>query len=169
MSPMKPLVLILACGVLAGCAEEGDDLRAWMAQEARGMVGRIEPLPEIKSFPTVAYTQGEQIDPFRAKRIAPESRVRVGQGPDMTRPREPLESYPLESLKMVGTLMQEERQHALISVDGRIHQVAAGNYMGQDHGMITQVTEQAIVLTEIVEDINGDWTERDSRLLLQER
>jgi type IV pilus assembly protein PilP len=169
MMVSKRFALLLAPLLLVACADEGDDLRAWMAHEARGMVDRIEPLPDLKTFPTVSYSQGEEVDPFRASRIAPEARARMGQGPDMARPREPLEGFPLESLSMVGTLMQEERKHALIRVDGRIHQVAAGNYMGQDHGMITQVTEGAILLTEIVEDINGDWTERSSRLLLQER
>lgn len=166
---LKVVPLMAACLILAACAAEGDDLRAWMAEEAKGMKGGIPPLPEMKTFPTVAYAQAEKVDPFRASRIRPEARVRVGTGPDMTRPREPLEAFPLESLQMVGTIMQDERAHALISVAGRVHQVAVGNYMGQNHGMVGMITQSEVTLTEIVEDINGDWVERTSRLRLQER
>jgi type IV pilus assembly protein PilP len=164
------LVPVLALSlVLAGCADDGDDLRAWMKKEASGMAGKIQPLPEIKPFPVVNYVPGEQLDPFDTARIRPDLKARSGDGPDMTRPREPLEAFPLESMRMVGTLIQNDRSHALISVSGRVNQVAVGNYLGQDHGMVTRITESEVTLNEIVEDINGDWVERTSRMLLQER
>lgn len=169
MMETKRLSIITLCLLLTGCTTEQEDLRAWMAQESRSMVGKITPLPEIKSFPTVAYSQGDAVDPFRISRIQLETRTRVGTGPDMSRPREPLEAFPLESLRMVGTIMQDERAHALVNVGGKIHQVAVGNYLGQNHGMVGKVTETEIILNEIVEDINGDWVERVTRLLLQER
>lgn len=162
-------VLLGLCVLLGGCAEEGDDLRAWMNQEAATMVGRITPLPELKTFPVVRYEHADKIDPFATVRIRPELKAQKGEGPDMSRPREPLEAFPLESLAMVGTIRQEGRFHGLVSVAGRVHQVAVGNYMGQDHGMITRVEDAEITLNEIVEDLNGDWVERTSRLLLQER
>jgi len=169
MMGVKRISVVFGCVLLTACAQEGDDLRVWMGQEAKAVVGvKLKPLPEMKTFPQADYGQGDALDPFRAERIRPEKKMASGEGPDMNRPREPLEAYPLESLEMVGTLMQEAREHALIRVDGRLHQVAAGNYMGQDHGMITSIREEEIVLTEIVQDINGDWTERVSRLLLQE-
>ena len=169
MMNIKHLTIIAASLLLVGCEPEQDNLRTWMDQQARGMGGKITPLPEIKPFPTVAYTQGETVDPFRSSRIQLETRARVGTGPDMDRPREPLEAYPLESLKMVGTIMQEDREHALVTVDGKIHQVAVGHYLGQNHGVVGRVSEAEITINEIVEDINGDWIERVSRLLLQER
>lgn len=166
----KTLLPVALLGLLlGGCAEEGDDLRMWMANEAATMVGRIKPLPEVKPFPVVNYDQGTAVEPFSVSRIRLELKARSGDGPDMSRPREPLEAYPLESLHMVGALIQNNRSHALIGVSGRVHQVAVGNYMGQDHGMITKVTDSEVTLTEIVEDMNGDWVERTSRLLLQER
>lgn len=170
MNGLRLLLIAFAAFLLAACAPEQDDLNAWMAQETvRGVGVRIPPLPEIRDFPQVLYRQGEQLDPFRSARIRPETRMRVGGGPDMTRPREPLESFPLESLTMVGTMVQKQRVHALVLVDGRVHQVAVGNYLGQDHGVINAINESEISLTEIVEDINGDWVERTSRLMLQER
>ena len=162
-----PLIVLLL--LAAGCAEEGDDLRAWMNDEASRMVGRIAPLPELKPFDAVRYEQGGVVDPFQVSRVQPDMKTKTAGGPDMSRPREPLEAFPLESLAMVGTLFQGSRAHALVSVSGRVHQVAVGNYMGQDHGMITGITESEITLNEIVEDMQGDWVERTSRLLLQER
>ncbi|HLW04106.1 MAG TPA: pilus assembly protein PilP [Azoarcus sp.] len=166
---MKRIAVVLGCALLTACAQEGDDLRAWMKHEAKGLVGvKLEPLPEMQIFPTVQYEQGGEMDPFHVARIQPEQKMAGGEGPDMNRPREPLEAYPLESLTMVGTLMQGARAHALVSVDGRLHQIAVGNYLGQEHGLVTDVRETEIVLTEVVQDINGDWAERVSRLLLQE-
>jgi type IV pilus assembly protein PilP len=87
----------------------------------------------------------------------------------MDRRREPLESYPLESLHMVGVLMQGATIHALISVNNALHQVKVGNYMGQNFGVVTSITEHEVVLRELVEDAYGDWVERTSTLTLQER
>lgn len=169
MMKTERILLIGLSIFVVGCAAEGDDLRTWMEREASAMVGRIPPLPEIKPFPVVRYDQGDKVEPFAVSRIQPETRAASVGGPDMSRPREPLEAFPLESMNMVGSLMQNERAHALITVSGRIHQVAVGNYLGQDHGMITRVTESEVTLNEVVEDLNGDWVERTSRLLLQER
>jgi len=166
---MSRAALLSFCVLLAGCADEGDDLRAWMKQEASTMVGRIAPLPELKSFPVVRYEHADAIDPFATSRIRPELKAQKGDGPDMSRPREPLEAFPLESLNLVGTIRQDGRFHGLVAAAGRIHQVAVGNYMGQDHGMITSISETEITLNEIVEDMNGDWVERTSRVLLRER
>lgn len=54
-------------------------------------------------------------------------------------------------------------------MDNVIHQVRVGNYMGQDFGVVTAISETEVTLRELVEDVNGDWTERSSSLLLQEQ
>jgi len=158
-----------AVAFTAGCAPQGDDLDAWMAEQERHLVGSVDPLPEMSVFPIVAYQAEGELDPFRSARIEPDSAGSGAGAPDMTRPREPLEQYPLESLDMVGVLMQGERIHALIKVDGALHQVRVGNYMGQNHGLVTRITETQVTLNEIVEDAGGEWVERTSRLLLQEQ
>ena len=89
--------------------------------------------------------------------------------PDMDRRREPLESYPLESMQMVGILMQGRNTHALIKANNALHQVKVGNYMGQNFGVVTQITETEVTLRELVEDVYGDWVERITPLTLQER
>jgi type IV pilus assembly protein PilP len=118
----------------------------------------------------VAYggTQGD--DPFRSARMEPERRASSGAlRPDMDRRREPLESFPLESMQMVGILMQGRNTHALIKANNVLHQVKVGNYMGQDFGVVTQITENQVTLRELVEDVHGDWVERITPLTLQER
>ncbi|NLF54375.1 MAG: pilus assembly protein PilP [Thauera phenolivorans] len=146
-----------------------------MNEQAGGMRGAVKPLPEIKPFPVVDYGSAMLVEPFQADRIEPERQAaRGGLKPDLQRRREPLESFPLESLKMVGMLERGRASHALIQADAHIHQVRVGNHMGQNFGVVTAIGvnpmgETAVTLKELVEDINGDWVERTSSLLLQER
>lgn len=165
------LILVGACALLAGCAAENqDDLHAWMAEQAKTMRGAVKPTPELKPFPVVAYAGTQGDDPFRTARMEPERRASASSlRPDMDRRREPLESYPLESLQMVGVLMQGANTHALVRVNNTLHQVKVGNYLGQDFGVVTGITENEITLRELVEDVYGDWVERKSTLMLQER
>lgn len=168
---MKAFLILGACALLAGCAGGNqDDLQAWMAGQAKNLRGQVKPTPELKPFPVVAYAGAQGDDPFRAARMEPDRTASSGAlGPDMDRRREPLESYPLESLHMVGVLMQGVTIHALISVNNALHQVKVGNYMGQNFGVVTSITEHEVVLRELVEDAYGDWVERTSTLTLQER
>lgn len=164
------LMLMIVGGLtITGCSDDQEDIQGWMAEQERGMVGAVKPLPEMKTFPVVSYDAEGMVDPFAASRIAPTAREQTTGGPDLTRRREPLEAYPLESLSMVGVLMQGDIVQALISVDNVLHQVRAGNYMGQDFGVVTGISETEVTLKEIVEDINGDWVERGRTLLLREQ
>ena len=92
-----------------------------------------------------------------------------GLQPDLKRVREPLEAYPLENLKMVGTLSQQKQVFALIKTpDSNLFRVKQGNYLGQNFGLITEINEGSVKLKEIVQDSAGDWTERVSTLQLQD-
>ena len=166
---MKRILILVMSTLLVACAAEDEDIQSWMAEQERGMRGAVKPLPEVKPFPAVEYDADSLVEPFASSRIEPESRGTVTGGPDLERQREPLEAYPLESLTMVGVLMQDERVHALVKADQVLHQVRVGNYLGQNHGVVQSITEAEVTLNEIVEDINGDWVERTSRLLLQEQ
>ena len=86
----------------------------------------------------------------------------------MERRREPLEAFPLDALKMVGTLRKTGLGYALIQVDKTVYQAKVGNYIGQNFGMITRVSDTAVELKEIVQDASGEWTERKAQLELQE-
>jgi type IV pilus assembly protein PilP len=111
------------------------------------------------------------MDPFNPKKIEPEKRQKAGGGiqPDLNRRREPLEAYPLETLRMVGTLVQGNRVHALVQADKTLHQVKVGSYVGQNFGVITGISDTEVTLRELIQDASGDWVERTSTLQLQEK
>jgi type IV pilus assembly protein PilP len=153
-----------------GGGEHGD-LRQWMDEASRNLPRKVPPLPQVKPYEPVAYDAGNSIatNPFDASRAIPEQ-VKKGGGkqPDFDRPREPLEAYPLESLKYVGFLKftGAKPSHAVILADGSLHNVRAGNYLGQNFGVITKIDESEVTLKELVQDAEGDWIERVSSLLL---
>lgn len=136
----------------------------------QGSQGQDPPLPEVKIFPVAAYEAGDLLDPYNASKIEPERKAGSGGiKPDLERRKEPLEAYPLESLKMVGTLMKGKMVHALVQADKTLHQVKIGNYMGQNFGIITDINDSEIKLKELVPDSLGDYAERTSTLQLQEK
>jgi len=161
---------ILACVVLlAGCSDSGQgDIQVWMDEQAKGMRGAVKALPEIKPFPAIDYVGVNVDDPFRKGRMEVEKRASNNLRPNLDRRKEPLESYPLESLRMVGVLSQARNIHALVLADKSLHQVKVGNYMGQNFGVITNISDSDVTLKELVEDVHGDWVERISTLTLQE-
>jgi type IV pilus assembly protein PilP len=154
---------------LAGCGGDShQDLREWMAEQGKGAKGRLEPLPQIKPYEPFAYNAFDLPDPFKPRKIEPtkgDSRL----APDLTRRREPLESYPLESLSMVGTLEKNKVVFALVRTPERdVYQVRLGNHMGQNFGVVTGIGDTEVKLKELVQDSGGDWTERSSTLQLQQ-
>lgn len=168
---MKRALAIFACLILVACGnEEHQDLKQWMKDATKDLKSRVPPLPQIKEFPVVAYDAGDIVDPFRPSKIDPEKKAGGGGiQPDLNRRKEPLESYPLESLKMVGTIKKERMVYALIQADKNVHQVKIGNYMGQNFGIVTNITEAELMLRELVADSLGDYAERTSTLQLQEK
>ena len=165
---MKSWIFLLPA-LRVGCSSEQEDLQAWMAREQAGMKGQVKPLPEIKPFPQVDYSAFSSMDPFDQEKFVA-ARAAIGSArPDTNRQREPLESYALETLKMVGVLMKDDQSNALVDAGGSIYQVRVGNYVGQNFGVVTGISETEITLKELVEDLNGDWVERTSALYLQEQ
>ena len=159
---------VLALGVLlAGCGGEShQDLRAWMAEQGKGVKGKLEPLPQMKPYEPFTYNAFDLSDPFKPRKIEP-NRGSNRLAPDMARRKEPLESFPLESLNMVGSMQQGRSTFALVRTPERdVYQVRPGNYLGQDYGFVTAVTDGEIRIKELVQDSAGDWTERNSALQL---
>lgn len=171
---MRVFLPLLGAIFLAACGDsEHQDLKGWMAEASRDMHGRVQPIPEIKPFPIVSYDAGNLMEPFNAGKIVPEKRASGGGlQPDFDRPREPLEAYPLEALKMVGVVRKGSALHGLILVDNAVHQVRTGNHLGQSFGVITSITEAEMSIKELVQDPSGqtaDWVERLATLQLQEQ
>ncbi|MCZ7566009.1 MAG: pilus assembly protein PilP [Burkholderiales bacterium] len=174
---MKARILLAATAaalLLAACeGGEHSDLRAELDRLTRDLPRRVDPLPQVKPYQPVPYEAFDVADPFGPAKIelATKSAASGGGGalaPDLNRPKEPLEAYPLETLTMVGTLTRQKQSYALVKADTGLYRVRVGNYLGQNFGVITRITDSEITLRELIQDSAGDWAERESALLLQE-
>lgn len=170
---MKRLLMVVAACTLAGCANDQSELRAWM-QEVRANTRPVEErIEEPKRFAPFRYEDEAQADPFSPQKLAVvlESSQRPGSSglrPDLNRRREALEAFPLDTIRMVGRLVNGRRNHALLQVDKTVYQAHVGNYAGQNFGVITRISENEVQLQELVQDAAGDWVRRESTLRLQE-
>lgn len=167
------LVSLLAAAMFLGaCSRDMRELEAWTTEMNQRPAGRIEPLPEVKPYETYIYAAHDQRSPFTPDSVAARQ-VASGTGdglqPDFDRPREFLEEFPLDSLRMVGTILMQNEMYGLIrATDGSIHRVREGEYLGQNHGRISSINETRIDLTEIIPDGTGGWTERRAGIALSE-
>jgi type IV pilus assembly protein PilP len=166
---VAPLLL-----TLIGCADGGvQEVQTWMDEVRREARPSIQKLSEPKKFTPFIYTAKSEVDPYNPSKLAialakAKASSNSGFKPDLDRRREPLESYPLDNLKMVGTLQKAGLSYALLQVDKTVFQAKVGNYVGQNLGMITKITETEVDIKEIVQDAAGDWVERKATLELQE-
>ncbi len=172
---MRLLGLIVGVSVIAGCgSSEHDDIKKWMTDATKGMQGKVEKIEEPKKFVPFKYEAEKAVDPFNNSKIGQladdKKSATKGGGlkPDFDRPKEVLEAYPLENLKMVGMMKQKTLFFGIVKADTNLHRVKVGNYMGQSFGIITGITETEVTLKELVQDGGGDWVERVSTLQLQE-
>ena len=159
-------ILLAACG-----GDEHSDLKQELNNLSKDLRGKIGPLPVVKPYEPVPYQAFDMPDPFgpaKFELITKSSGSGGGLKPDLNRPKEPLESVPLETLKMVGVLQQSKQTFALVRADTSLYRVKVGNYLGQNFGLITKISENQVQLRELVQDAAGDWTERQSALQLQE-
>lgn len=167
-------LIFFASTLLHGCGSgEFEDLNRFVEESKQGLRGRVEPLPEIKQFEAFAYNAFDLPDPFRPRdlEVAGGGPVGGGPAPDMNRRKETLEAFPLESLKMVGTLERKRVRYALIRTpDNNLYKAKVGNYMGQNFGIVTAVSETVVTLKEVIQDpANGGWSERSASLQLLEQ
>jgi len=170
--------LVLACvAVLSGCVGSGEDeVRQWITEERAQAKSRVTPIAEPKQFKPEAYAADAQLEPFNPLKLTQALRRDSAQlasnaaliAPEMARRKEPLEAYPLDTIKMVGSLQKKGQPAALVTADKLLYQVTVGQYLGQSYGRITSINETAIQLREIVQDATGDWIERTTSLELQE-
>lgn len=169
MKTAFPIILAL---LLVGCGgEEFQDLRDFVKNAGTDMRGKVEPPPDIKPYEPFTYDNDANLpDPFKPRKQDARNANRVGQNqPNLNRPKEELEDFPLESLKMIGYLSQRGVGNAIIrSAEGKIYHIKAGNYIGLNFGQVVSVTETEVKIKEMVQDSVGDWTERESSMQLVE-
>lgn len=162
-------VVLLAAGLLAGCASDRRDLESWVADVRARPAPPLEPLPVMQQFETFEYNAQGMRDPF-AEPIVDRAGGGNGPRPDPERRRELLESVPLDSLDMVGTIGGETNMTALLMGPDRVvHRVGVGNYIGQSDGRVTRVLPDRIELVELVPDGAGGWLERQAAVALEDK
>ena len=162
-------VVIAMLGSLAACSGQGE-LQDWVAQVKARKGAPLPALPVVKTFETFIYQDQDKRDPFEPAPPQANSQNANGPHPDQNRPREPLEAFPLDSLKMVGTIGTKGSIEGLIKdPQGVIHQVRVGEYMGQNYGHVTQVTAGQVDLVEMVPNGSGGWMERDASVALGDK
>ena len=158
--------LMIVMVVLGGCSP-GNDLRQWVTQEKGKKGAPLEPLPVIKTFETFEYKDQELRDPFNVSAEEQDQSAANGPHPDQDRVREPLEVFPLDGLKMSGTLGLAKSIEGLVrDPDGVVHRVHTGNYLGQNYGRITGIGEDHIEIVELVPNGSGGWMERQATIAL---
>ena len=178
---LKSLPKLAAVGtliaLLSGCGGGLDDLRQYVDNIRSKPPGRIEPIPEFQPYQNFEYTSHDLRDPFKLVDFRrPEldedtlASLTSGLRPDIDRIKEPLEDFPLDTLRLKGTIDDKEgiKWGLIFAPDNTIHRVIEGNYMGQNHGRIISVSDQTIELTEIVPDGLGNYIERSSAVTLIE-
>lgn len=165
---MRLSVLFLSI-LLAGCEQdELADLKAFMAQAGQEGQHTLEPLPQLMQWEEFGFEPGEHLDPFTPRSMKA-SRSSGGIQPDMSRQKEYLEGFPLDALRMVGTLQQAGQRYALIRTpDGAVARIKKGNYMGQNYGLVIEISDAAVELREMIQDGAGEWSETKASMALQE-
>lgn len=162
-----PIVGLVAAGLLSGCGKGTDDLEAWVAELKAQKAPPIEPIPQMKQYEIFAYNGLGRRDPFSAP--LPSKGPGSGPQPDLNRNKEPLEEFPLDALRMVGTINSKGVVYALVRApDNVVHRVTVKNHLGQNYGEIVKIEESGISLLELVPDGFGGWVQRPATLALTE-
>jgi type IV pilus assembly protein PilP len=171
---VPPLIAL----VLGGCGgSEGDDLQRWMAEQRSQTRPKVAPIPEPKVFKPESYTLADTVEPFSKEKLTEALKRDSSQvaangalvAPELARRKEALESFPLDSMSMVGSMVRAGKTVALVKVNNLLYQVRQGDYLGQNFGRVTKINETEVALREIVQDAVGEWIERTAALQLQER
>ena len=179
-APRGLVRLLLACLTLptllslAACDGENQELQAWMDQQRREVRPSIQALAAPKKFDPAPYANAQQVDPFSNQKLTVAIKQEARQpnsllAAEMNRRKEPLESYPLDTMAMTGSVVKGGVPFALLKVDNLVYYVKPGDHLGQNFGRITRITETEVSLREVVQDAAGEWTERTAALQLQER
>jgi type IV pilus assembly protein PilP len=170
----RGVAMVLFAAVLVGCGGEQEELQQWMEQQRREAKPNVAPLSAPKKFTPQVYLALTGVEPFSTQKLTVALKQETRQpnslmAAEINRRKEPLEAYPLDSMTMVGSVIKGGRPYALVKVDNLLYQVKAGDYLGQNYGRITKISETDVALREIVQDAAGEWIERPGALQLQEK
>lgn len=174
MKPIRLILPLLGSLLLAACGDGGvREVETWMKQTEKDTRPSVKPLPAVTSFVPYAYQPGGAAEPFDPDKLLGEmarsaATTNNPNRPDESRPRELLENYPLDTMRMVGTMEKAGTSYALVQIDKAVYQVKRGQRIGQNHGVVTRVSDAAIHIREVMQDATGDWVERTATIELHE-
>lgn len=162
---MKRLALLLPlCALLVACSPDLSDLQTYVAEINARKTVRIEPIPQPKTFEAFTYVANDRRDPFSPPDVAA-ANSDLSKSPDLKRAREPLEAFPLDALRMVGMIRARDTNYVLLSApDGVVYRAQVGNYLGQNYGRITSISQTEMNLVELLPDGFGGWFEHSASL-----
>lgn len=171
MLPAMALLLLVAAGCSRGVTSTPGDapnLEKWVAEVKNRPAPPLDPLPIMQQFETFEYAAQDLRDPF--SNAFSDQSGGSGPRPDPNRPKQTLEQFPLDSLKMVGTIGSGSGLIALVTAPDKVtYRVRPGIYLGQNDGRVTAVSEDRIDLVELVPDGAGGWLERPATVVLQDQ
>ena len=174
----RVMLLSLIGLALGGCGgSDADELQRWMNEQRSQTRPKVASIPEPKVFKPESYTLADTVEPFSKEKLTEalkrDSSQVVANGalvaPELARRKEALESFPLDSMSLVGSMVRSGQTVALVKVNNLLYQVRQGDYLGQNYGRVTKIKETEVALREIVQDAVGEWIERTAALQLQER
>ena len=169
MAYLRPAIISFSLLSISACSQDVSDLQTFIAQTKSAHVGSVKAIPQFKPYESFSYSAAELRDPFVANVDLDNDETTKTSllNPDSSRPRQPMEAFPLDTLSMVGTLEQNEQLWGLIKdPQNMVHRVQVGNYMGQSEGRIIEINDSAIYLVEIVPDGIGGYIERDASIAI---
>ncbi len=165
-------LLAFALSLLTGCSnsEKRAELEAYVKKIKSREIKEIEPLPEVKPYETFTYTDLNLRSPFMPSTPIEAAKSMIadnGIHPDTHRRKEPLEAFPLDNLRMMGTIEKDGKKWAIVvDTEGTVHRLTKGNYVGQHDGRIYDITEEKVLINEIIPGTSGGWQERKASLSL---
>ena len=157
---------------MTACQQQGsDDLQHWMAEIRQRHHVKPVSLPQVPQIPEFRYQAGERADPFDLSKLSTIDAAALANTPqpDLRRSREPLETFPLDSLRLNGNLRRGKEVVALIQADKLIHTVRVVAHLGQDLGKVVAISDKTVDIDEWVAEGSGRWLRRQTQLVLQEK
>lgn len=166
------IAVLLVAILLSACQNKQNDLNQYVGSVLQRPADPIEPIPPILVSDSFIYDPTDLRDPFLIQTTNESAAGGPGDGPrpDADRRKEYLERFPLDTLEMVGTLARSESNNwgLIQDTDGVVHRVSENNYLGQNHGRVSAVLPDRVILIELLPDGNGGWLEREASLSIEE-